>query len=209
MFSRKSRRTSSSMKMVISKTGNNINTYSSMQLNPTMNSANIARNNFMSSPISTYRPGSNGMSWGGPTWVFLHTIAEKIKDEHFTRLRSEILKNIYVICTNLPCPECSLHAKNYMNGVNFNTLITKSHLKTMLYEFHNSINSRKGYELFNAVDLYSTYNEQVLSVTFYNFLIKFKDRGANNRYIHEDIYRAQISKDLVNWFNVNKEYFNE
>ena len=209
MFSRKSRRTSSSMKMVISQTDKNIIAPSIMQLNSTMNSANITRNNFMNSPASTYRSGSNGMTWGSPTWMFLHTIAEKIKDEHFSKLRNELLKNIYMICTNLPCPECSQHSRNYMNSLNFNTLTTKSHLKTMLYEFHNSVNSRKGYELFNAIDLYSTYNEQVLSVTFYNFLIKFKDRGANNRYIHEDIYRSQISKDLVKWFNANKEYFNE
>ena len=206
MFSRKSRRTGSSMKMVISQTDKNINAPSITQLNSTVN---ITRNNLTNSHASTYRSGSSGMSWGGPTWVFLHTITEKIKDEHFSKLRNELLKNIYMICTNLPCPECSLHSKNYMNSVNFNALTTKSHLKTMLYEFHNSVNSRKRYELFNAVDLHSTYNEQVLSVTFYNFLIKFKDRGANNRYIHEDIYRAQISKDLVKWFNANKEYFNE
>lgn len=205
MFSRKSKRTSSSMKMIIGQTEKNNNTSSVMQVNPT-NSAITSRMNIST---STYRSGTGGMTWGGPTWIFLHTLVEKIKDEHFYKLRNDILKNIYLICTNLPCPECSLHAKNYLNGINFNSIMNKSQLKTMLYEFHNSVNSRKGYDLFGIIDLHSTYNAQVLSVTFFNFLIKFRDRGASNRFIHEDIYRAQVSKDLINWFNANKEYFNE
>jgi len=208
MFSQKSRRTSSAMKMVLSKTDNVVNTRGNLnRKNDMMN--HTTHNNFMNSPATSYRNGNGGMSWGNRVWTFLHTIAEKIKDEHFGRLRSELLKNIYMICTNLPCPECSLHSKNYLNGLNFNTLKNKSQLKTMLYEFHNSVNLRKGFDLFNTVNLDEKYHNEVLSVTFYNFLIKFKDRGANNRFIHEDIYRSQLSKDLVKWFNVNKEFFDE
>jgi len=208
MFSRKSKRTSSSMKMVLFQTDKNNNTLSITQLNPAANSLNNARD-IMNVPGSTYRNKSVGMSWGSPTWIFLHTLVEKIKDEHFSKMRNEVLKNIYLICTNLPCPECSMHAKNYLNGQNFNTIVNKSQLKTMLYDFHNSVNLRKGYPMFNVVDLQSTYNEEILSITFYNFLIKFRDRGASNRYIHEDIYRTQLSKDLIKWFNASKEYFYE
>ena len=209
MFSRKSRRTSSSMKMALLQTGKNNNVEASKQVNETLNYTNLKQNHYMSTHNATYRGGSGGMSWGGPTWIFLHTIVEKIKDENFSRLRNEILKNIYTICTNLPCPECSLHAKNFMNNQNFNAIINKLQLKNMLYEFHNSVNMRKGFDLFNRAELDLKYHEQVLSVTFYNFLIKFKDRGASNRFIHEDLYRSQLSKDLVKWFNNNKEYFDE
>jgi hypothetical protein len=209
MFSKKSRRTSSSMKMTMLQKINNNNTEPKKSSGTTMNYTNIKHNNFMTTPTTSYRNQKNGMTWGGPTWLFLHTIVEKIKDEHFGRLRNELLKNIYMICTNLPCPDCSLHAKNYLNNQNFNAIVNKSQLKTMLYEFHNSVNEKKGFELFKRINLDSTYQNMVLSVTFYNFLIKFKDRGANNRFIHEDIYRSQLSKDLVKWFNGNKEYFDE
>lgn len=209
MFSRKSRRTSSSMKMTLSQNVKNNTTEPTKSSGGTMNYTNIKHNNFMSTPTTSYRSAKGGMTWGGPTWIFLHTIVEKTKDEHFGRLRNELLKNIYMICTNLPCPDCSLHAKNYLNNQNFNAILNKSQLKTMLYEFHNSVNEKKGFALFNKIDLNSRYQNKVLSVTFYNFLIKFKDRGANNRFIHEDIYRSQLSKDLVKWFNANKEYFNE
>jgi hypothetical protein len=198
------------MKMVLSKSDNAINNRdNNTRRNAAMNNTTIKSNNLASLPPKTYRSGSSGMSWGGPTWTFLHTIVEKIKDEHFNRVRSELLKNIYMICTNLPCPECSMHSKHYLNGTNFNTLRNKSQLKIMLYEFHNSVNLRKGNELFNTVDLEEKYQGEVLSAAFFNFLIKFKDRGANNRFIHEDIYRAQVSRDLIKWFNMNKEFFDE
>ena len=213
MFSRKSKRTSSSMKMVLSKSNTINNTTLTNPLNSAINSmmnyTNIVTNNYMNLPNNTFRGSSSGMTWGGPTWTFLHTIVEKIKDEHFSRLRNDLFKNIFMICTNLPCPDCSLHSKNYFNNQNFNAITSKSLLKNMLYDFHNSVNNRKGFELFNRIDLDKKYSEQVLSVTFYNFLIKFKDRGANNRFIHEDIYRSQLSKELVKWFNANKEYFDE
>jgi len=157
----------------------------------------------------SYRNNEKGMKWGPPTWLFLHTLAEKVKDAHFSKLRNDLLKNVFNICTNLPCPECSMHAKIYLNNINFNAIQTKSQFKKMLWEFHNSVNRRKGYKVFNEVDLEKTYKEQVVTSTFYNFLVKFKDRGANNRFISEDMYRKEIAKNLVSWFNINKEHFDE
>jgi hypothetical protein len=211
MFSSKSRRTSSAMKMVLS------NSDMGRNKRDNITRGNVAMKypqNIKSSLLKTEPTNSNyrsagGVTWGTPTWTFLHTIVEKVKDEHFGKLRNELLKNIYMICTNLPCPDCSMHSKNYLNSQNFNAIKNKSQLKTMLYEFHNSVNLRKGTPLFNRIDLDAKYHNGVLAVDFYNFIIKFKDRGANNRFIHEDIYRSQISKDLIKWFNANKELFDE
>jgi hypothetical protein len=205
MFSSKSRRTSSSLKMVLSNTVNNnrdMTTGGNVSLNSNNKTIAVFNKN-----ASSYRNGIGGMTWGSPTWTFLHTFAEKIKDEHFDKLRNEVLKNIFTICTNLPCPDCSLHSKNYLNSQNFNTIKNRSQLKTMLYEFHNSVNLRKGNDLFNRADLDEKYSNRMLKSDFYNFIIKFKDRGANNRFIHEDVYRSQIAKDLIKWFNANKEFF--
>ena len=49
--------------------------------------------------------------WGPPTWVFIHTLAEKIKEDHFNAIGKPVIYNILQICNNLPCPECSDHAK--------------------------------------------------------------------------------------------------
>lgn len=207
MFSQKSRRTSSAMKMVLLKPMNAVSTTIGNVI--PMKYSNNKSTDFMNTQTTSYRGGSGGMSWGRPTWIFLHTIVEKIKSEHFHRFRSELLKNIFMICTNLPCPDCSMHSRIYLNNQNFNAIKTKPQLQTMLYEFHNSVSLRKGLSLFTFADLKARYQNEVLSVTLYNFLIKFKDRGASNRFIHEDIYRSQVSKDLAQWFTKNKEFFDE
>ena len=139
----------------------------------------------------------------------LHTLIEKIKEEHLSKIRLDILKNIYAICCNLPCPECSQHAKTYLNNLNFNAIRTKNDFKNMIYTFHNSVNIKKGKPLFNRNDLDSKYENNVLTTTFYNFLVKFKDKHASNRFIHEDLYRSKLSSSIVSWFKENQEYFDE
>jgi hypothetical protein len=53
--------------------------------------------------------------WGPPTWNFLHTIAEKIKDEEYPRIGAELVNYIVRIINYLPCPDCSKHASDYIN----------------------------------------------------------------------------------------------
>lgn len=216
MFSKKSRRTQSSFKMFLSDTtsNNKKTTPNNLNMNFTKNVTNFARNvnnniinSFNANNLSIRNTG--GMSWGPPTWCFLHTLVEKIKVEHFSIVRLDILKNIYSICSNLPCPECSMHAKNYLNNINFNALKSKEDIKNMLYDFHNDVNGRKGKSLFNRNDLENEYKNNVLTTTFYNFLVKFKDKNASNRFIHEDLYRSRLSSTLVDWFKKNQQYFNE
>lgn len=213
MFSKKSRRVQSSYKMFLSDSKSKKN---NVQKNVTMNYTkksliSVNNNNVINSFNSNIKNSRNqgGMSWGPPTWCFLHTMVEKIKVEHFSRLRLDILKTIYNICSNLPCPDCSMHAKNYLNNINFNAIQTKEDIINMLYEFHNDVNIRKGKPLFNRNDLENEYKYNVFTTTFYNFLVKFKDKNATNRFIHEDLYRARLSSTMVNWFKENMSYFHE
>ena len=82
------------------------------------------------------------VKWGEPTWFLLHTLSVKVKESEFKNIRVELLNQIYAICTNLPCPDCANHAKNYLDGINFNTIQTKEDLKMLLYTFHNNVNKR-------------------------------------------------------------------
>jgi len=214
MFSKKSRRTQSSYKMFWDdtkrkndiKAPNNLNITYKKQVSS--RNIDVDHNLILSSNISGIR-NNGGLTWGPPTWYFLHTLTDKIKEEHLSKIRLNILKNIYAICTNLPCPECSQHAKTYLDNLNFNIIKTKDDFKNMIYTFHNSVNSKKGKPLFNRNDLDSTYENNVLTTTFYNFLIKFKDRHASNRFIHEDLYRSKLASSIVSWFKENQEYFYE
>lgn len=154
-------------------------------------------------------PARKSMRWGEPVWFFLHTIAHKVKEESFSGIRTELLKNIYTICTNLPCPDCSLHAKNYLNGINFNNIRTKTDLKNMLFEFHNSVSRRKGFAEFPREQLDDKYEEANFAAISNYFIRVFLDKHASPRMISDDIYRARLTYVIRDWLINNMSHFDK
>jgi hypothetical protein len=144
-----------------------------------------------------------GSLWGKPTWYLLHTLAEKVIPEKFNVIRESLLNTIYAICSNLPCPDCANHAKTYLNGVNFNTIKTKQDLKNMLFEFHNVVNKRKGYPIFNYNDIDSLYSSAITIKMIYNFMYYFEKKSKISKMISNDMYRTQIASNIKTWFNEN------
>ena len=152
-------------------------------------------------------PQPKKMKWGEPTWFLLHTLAEKVKAESFSEIRVKILNIIYTICTNLPCPDCSNHAKTFLDGVNFNTIQTKDQLKNLLFNFHNTVNKRKGFAIFNYKDLDEKYANAVTINIIYNFVKFFNPKNYSIRMIANDFHRNRITEIIKNWFNDNLKYF--
>jgi Erv1 / Alr family len=156
------------------------------------------------SPIQNPNPPSattKKVKWGEPTWFLFHTLSVKIKDSEFANIRQELLNNTYSICCNLPCPDCANHAKIYLDGINFNTIQTKEDYKKMMFQFHNSVNKRKGYPQFNYSDLDAKYSMAITKNIIQNFMVHFQDRNRSIKLIASDLHRAQMSIVLKKWFN--------
>jgi Erv1 / Alr family len=147
------------------------------------------------------------MIWGEPTWFLLHTLAEKVIDEKFQEVRKGLLDIIYTIATNLPCPNCSVHAKGYLDGVNFNSIQTKEQLKLMLFDFHNFVNKRKQFEVYQLNDLSSKYSAAITKNIIQNFMTHFEQKSKSIRLIADDLHRQRITVNLKEWFNNNITYF--
>ena len=158
-------------------------------------------------PQSQPQKKDSGLSWGKHVWYFLHTLIEKVKDSHFNELRDDILKYIYIICTNLPCPMCSNHAKTTLDGMNFNSLRTKQQIKITLFNFHNLLNKQKGYPIFTESELskYSNADLKLISVNFFNAYI---DKNNNLKMMNQNMYRNMIIKEITAWFTKNYNCFN-
>jgi hypothetical protein len=152
---------------------------------------------------STSEPKKKGMKWGQPTWFLFHTMAEKIKEEHFQDLRTDILNIIYSICTNLPCPDCAKHATAHMNSINFNSIQTKDHLRIMLHRFHNEVNRRKGYPEFPYEELSKKYSQANTVAIIHYFMPFFEDKHQSIRMIADDLHRSRVASQLKAWFNKN------
>lgn len=152
-------------------------------------------------------PPKPTMIWGPAIWFLLHTLAEKIIPTYFLSIRSELLTNIYSICTHLPCPVCSEHAKEYFGKINFNSIQTKDDLKLMLFQFHNVVNQRKGHPIFTIDELNTKYIQANTVKIIQNFMVHFKDKHRSPKLIADDLQRARIAVSLKEWFQKNIHCF--
>jgi hypothetical protein len=157
---------------------------------------------------SAESPKKRQMKWGEPTWFLFHTLAEKVKPEYFPQIRKELLDVIYTICVNLPCPTCAVHATQHMNGINYSTIQTKQQLKDVLFSFHNTVNGKKQFPLFDYSDLDAKYSAANTVQIIQNFMMHFQDKHSSIHMIANDMHRARIAVILKKWFNENIQYFN-
>lgn len=148
------------------------------------------------------------MYWGPPTWIFIHTLAAKIKDDAYPTIRSQLIQIIVSICHNLPCPECTEHAKQFWsNTVKINSITTKEILINTLFTFHNMVNKRKKQPIYLYENL-EEYNNKNLVQTFKNFHNNFHTKG-NMRLLNESFHRANVLKNVRNWLIKNQQYFEQ
>lgn len=147
------------------------------------------------------------MKWGKPIWTFFHLLAHKVKDEDFAVIRSELINTIFSICTVLPCPVCSEHAKRYLQAINFNNIRTKQDLKIMLCNFHNEVNKKKGYAIFNAENLSETYDGMNFVNSINLFIYHFEDKHRSAKLMADDMMRTQIASVVKKWILQNIQHF--
>ena len=147
------------------------------------------------------------MKWGKPIWTFFHLLAHKVKESDFNAIRSQLLNTIYSICSVLPCPVCSEHAKRYLQAINFNNICTKQDLKQMICNFHNDVNKRKGYTIFNSENLDETYDKMSLVDSINQFIFHFEDKHRSAKLMADDMMRKQTSVIVKKWIKDNIQYF--
>jgi len=144
-------------------------------------------------------------AWGHPIWLFFHALSYKIKEESFPVVGQELLRLIHGIATNLPCPICSDHARAYMKNINFLAIQTKEQFINFLFQFHNAVNSRKGYPLFPREEVDKKYALAVLPAIFHQFERAYQDKAYNPKHIHDEYVRNRILRSVRTWFYANYE----
>jgi hypothetical protein len=144
--------------------------------------------------------------WGPPTWMFLHTLAAKVKNESFPIVGKNIIMLIIQICNNLPCPDCAQHSKQFWSKVNLNQINSQKDLINLLYVFHNIVNKRKHNLPFRYEDL-QYYNTCQIIETFNSFIRNFNTKG-NMNLINESFHRKIMLSSLKGWLMNNLIHFN-
>jgi hypothetical protein len=158
-------------------------------------------------PPQTQEEPPKKIKWGYPTWLLFHTMSVKIREDVFDDVIGNVLNIIYTICVNLPCPDCANHAKSYLDSINFRTIRTKYQLQKMLFDFHNSVNVRKGYPIFKFENLEETYSKAITRNVIVNFMDHFRDKSRSIKMIANDFHRVRLVNELTEWFNQNITIF--
>ena len=168
---------------------------------------NFPRNDQVVVKPEPVKPIKKALLWGPPFWFLFHTLAEKVNESKFPLLRVELLNLIFLICQNLPCPDCTNHATQYLNSINFKGIQTKQKLKETLFIFHNSVNERKGNPIFTQEELDSKYERANLNAIWRNFILEFSRKQKNMKMLSNDFHRENITKILQTWFASNISHF--
>ena len=144
-------------------------------------------------------------NWGPPTWIFMHTLCEKIKEESFHIVGPSLINLLSKICFNLPCPECSQHAKKFWGNVKQANINNKRDLMNLMFVFHNVVNKRKHLPPFKYIDL-QYYKTKNIIETYNSFQKNFNTKG-NMNLIAESFHRNMMLSNLKKWMMENIKYF--
>jgi hypothetical protein len=141
--------------------------------------------------------------WGPIIWRFLHLITLRIKDDFFVNERLQVIKLITQICQNLPCPNCSLHATQYLKSHKIQLCKTKADLQTIIFNLHNDANKRLNKEIigFDKLnDLYSDYNFEQCALIFLRLC---KEKNYVQRMMLDNLQRKRFVAEYVEYMKHN------
>lgn len=144
--------------------------------------------------------------WGPSTWIFMHTLAAKIKEESFPFVGPKLIMVLIQICNNLPCPDCAQHAKQFWIKVKTSNIKNKTDLINLLFVFHNMVNKRKQIPLFKYENL-QYYETRNVIETYNTFARNFNTKG-NMNLINESFHRNRMLASLRTWLMGNLNHFN-
>lgn len=147
------------------------------------------------------------LEWGAPIWIFMHTLSAKIKPDCYLELRDSLWTMLERICQNLPCPDCSAHATEYIRNIRKHTLSTSAEFEWMLFVFHNTVNARKLVPLFSEDSFHTLYSEKRWDEVFPPFMKTMQySYGSMLNMMHNDS-RKMLTKNIVDWFRQNRHCF--
>ena len=146
-------------------------------------------------------------NWGPSCWYLLHSLAYKINENSFDKIKDSLWNMIVNICNNLPCPTCRQHAIISISTANKNLILqSKKNLILFLFDFHNKVNKRINKKEFTFSDMEIKYNNCNLPKIINNFINVFNNIPANKNFA-DSLQRKNLIKNLISWFNENKLNF--
>ena len=149
--------------------------------------------------------------WGPCVWYLFHTLAYKAVPENFAEIKAELIQYIQRICANLPCPECTQHATEYMKQHSrvLSMITTKEQLQQFLVDFHNVVNVRKQKPRFTYEQADAKYKLAKTSDVVQYFFKIYGERsnGGNLKLFVNGFQKQLLLSDFSAWMVRNYSKF--
>jgi hypothetical protein len=148
--------------------------------------------------------------WGNATWIFFHTLIEKIKESEYTRLKYDLVNIITTVCSCLPCPVCTRHANKHLQRLHIKNVPTKRALQEFIHGFHNNINRSRGHSP-RSLRILTKYRSVDFNKVIYNFKLLYGKRYSTTFGLSIHSYnnsinlqrRSSILKKTIRWLISN------
>lgn len=150
--------------------------------------------------------------WGPCVWYLFHTLAYKAVPSDFAEIKADLIQYIQRICANLPCPECTQHATEYMakNSRVLAQITTKEQLHYFLVDFHNVVNMRKQKLAFTYEQAEEKYKRAKTSDVVQYFFKIYGERsnGGNLKMFTNGFHKQLLLSEFSAWMvrNYGKFY---
>ena len=144
--------------------------------------------------------------WGKACWYVFHTLAYRLlpRKEY---LVNQLLTHIKNVACNLPCPDCSQHARRMFDTVKPGSVNNRETLIEMLYQMHNRVNLRIKKKAFTRAEhdeLYLKANIVMIVKYFQNVMTR--QLGQEKAMIYTMARRNAVNA-LVKFYFDNRESF--
>ena len=146
--------------------------------------------------------------WGNISWILMHSLAQKVTENNFINCKQILIKIIFDICNNLPCPDCREHANKLLKTSNINKISNKKQLISFLWEFHNIINRKLKKPTKNIEEVEKHYSTAKLNMIVTTFFKVYNSVIYNEKMIADSFRRKIFLKKLLEDLVKLKPYLN-
>ena len=146
--------------------------------------------------------------WGNISWILMHSLAQKVIENKFVNCKQILIKIIFDICNNLPCPDCREHANKLLKSSNIIKVSNKKELISFLCEFHNNVNKKLKKPTKNIEEVEKQYSMAKLNMIIITFFRVYNSVMYNEKMLADSFRRKIFLKKLLEELVKLKSYIN-
>lgn len=135
--------------------------------------------------------------WGNISWILMHSLAQKVTENNFINSRQILIRIIFDICNNLPCPDCRADANKLLKTSNINNISNKKQLISFLCEFHNIVNKKLKKPTKNIEEVEKQYSNAKLNIIVITFFRVYNSVIYNDKMLADSFRRKIFLKKLL------------